>query len=224
MSEAMEKELLAWRAMFAQLAAAIHQPDAIDRIKAVVGHDAPLLEGGLGDTMWWEYVKLKQGGQLPMHSLADLPAPAGVMVLTYERGGNGWGFTPNEWTGEKWRRRGSWTHWGHMVLVPSHGPDGAPVLFDESQARINSVKLMFSETDRPLNQSSFYSVALNLTEIYFLLRQLNGDSNLFTTARAREFHSEFCDIFGIEIDLKSPTYPTDPLGSLLAIANELRRK
>lgn len=224
MSEAMEKELLVWRAMFAQLAAAMQQPDALDRIKAIVGHGAPQLEGGLGDSMWWEYVRLKQGGQLPMHSLADEPAPAGVMVLTYERAGNGWSFTPNEWNGVAWRRPGGWSHWGHMVLVPSHGPDGAAVLFDESQERIDSVKLMFSEIERPLHQSSFYSVALRLTEMYFLLSQFNGDSNLFTSAHACKFHNEFSDIFGIEIDLKSPTYPTDPLGSLLAIANELRRK
>lgn len=140
-----DREVLTWRAMFSMLQVAVTKPDPAKAVRAVMAQFAPGLEGGLGDSLWWEYVKLKQEGSITIHDLEQHPVGDGIMVITYERSPAGWLFSPNTWNGEAWARPGAWSHWGHMVLIPKHGPDGEPVLFEECEGRIASTRLVFTE-------------------------------------------------------------------------------
>lgn len=148
----MDLELLTWRTLFAGVAAALDKPDATQRIRQLMGQFAPQLEGGAADQLFFEFCRLKQGGQVTIHDDQVHPAADGIMVITYQPTNEGWIFTPNERHCGAWRRPGSWTHWGHMVLIPTHGPDGHPILFDECQDKINSVRLKFTD-ENILNNS-----------------------------------------------------------------------
>lgn len=139
----MERELLVWRTLFAGVAAALDKPDASLRIRQLMGQFAPQLEGGAADQLFFEFCRLKKGCSIAIHCDLEFPAADGVMVITYQSTDAGWIFTPNERRAGFWRVPGAWTHWGHMVLVPTNGPDGRQILFDECQQKINSVRLEF---------------------------------------------------------------------------------
>lgn len=214
------QEVLQWRAMFSMMQVALTKPDPAKAVKAVMGQFAPGLEGGLGDTLWWEYVKLKQEGSLTIHDLRQHPVGVGTMVISYARTEDGWEFTPNLWNGKTWARPGCWSHWGHMVLIPKHGPDGEPVLFEQCQERINTARLSFTESGRVVGQELLYQMALYLSEIYFLQAGQQHDENCFTPQEARKFRVRFAKAFGIELDNNSPRYPLrniDPLLGMLAL-------
>lgn len=209
-----ERELLAWRALFAAVTAQLPKPDAIERIKQVLAQNAPQLEGQIADRMWWEYVTLKTGGGLTVHSIHEHPVPTGVMVISYCRQGLGWAFSPNEWTGSDWRRPGPWSHWGHMVLVPTNGPDGHPVLFDECEKNIATAKLVFEENEKIFQKKVFYEMALKIIEIYFHLVSEEKDKKFLQEPVLEKFLQSFENVFGFGVDDKAPRYPDNPISAL----------
>jgi len=170
----MDRELLLWRTLFAGVTAALDKPDGLLRIRQLLGQFAPQLAGGAGDQLFFEYARLKQGQPVAIHDLASNPLDDGIMVISYRRSADGWLFTPNERQAGRWRRPGAWTHWGHMVLVPSHGPDGAAVLFDACQGQIDSARLAFADEDLVLPAAGKNELALLLAQIDFQLQQLKS--------------------------------------------------
>lgn len=208
--ESMQRELLAYRAMFSGVAARLGHPDAVNEIRALLGQSAPDLEGGFADQLFSEYVALKQGGAVPIHAIATEPAQAGVMVISYASQGKGWAFAPNEWTGAEWRRPGSWTHWGHMVMVPNVGPDGRPVLFDECQHRINDTQLLFRDQDRVVSKNVFYQSAALVMEMFFHLAALEGKEKFLANPDTQALLAEFERTYGICIDPGIPVYNSSP--------------
>lgn len=180
----MERELLLWRTLFAGVTAALDKPDGVQRIRQLLGQFAPQLAGGAGDQLFFEYARLKQGQPVAIHDLARNPLDDGIMVISYRRSADGWLFTPNERQAGRWRRPGDWTHWGHMVLVPSHGPDGAAVLFDACQGQIDSARLAFADEDLVLPAAGKNELALLLAQIDFQLQQLKS---FFVAADPQKF-------------------------------------
>lgn len=209
-SDAAQRELLAYRVLFAGVAARLHQPDAIEQIRALLGHRAPPLEGGFADQMYREYVALKQGGVVPIQAIASEPAPLGVMVISYAASGDGWLFAPNEWTAEGWRRPGAWSHWGHMVMVPNRGPDGRPVLFEECQHRIASTQLSFRDQDRVVSKHVFYQDAALVMEMFFHLMATQGNEKFLADPDTQALLAEFERCYGISLDPALPYYQRSP--------------
>lgn len=206
----MQRELLAYRAMYSGVASALGKPDAVNAIRDLLGQSAPQLEGGFADQLFHEYVALKQGGTVPIHDILVERAPAGVMLITYTRQGKGWAFAPNEWTGVEWRRPGAWSHWGHMVMVPNVGPDGRPVLFEECQHRINSTQLLFRDQDRVVSKNVFYQCASLVMEMFFHLAAAEGKEKFLANPDTQALLAEFERVYGICIDPSTPVYISSP--------------